>query len=46
MLPKYLLDKHDKFITDFLKVGESEIFDLSRDVYPVYFSGFAFSGTL
>ncbi|CAD8106697.1 unnamed protein product [Paramecium sonneborni] len=46
LLPKYLKDKHDEFLNNFLKIGESEIFDQSRSVFPIYQTGFSFNSTL
>ncbi|CAD8187848.1 unnamed protein product [Paramecium octaurelia] len=46
LLPKYLQEKHDEFINNFLKIGESFIFDQSRDVFPIYQTGFSFNSTL
>ncbi|CAK87668.1 unnamed protein product (macronuclear) [Paramecium tetraurelia] len=46
ILPLYLQKKHDKFVNQFLQTGESSLFIISQDVYPIYNSGFSFSATL
>ncbi|CAD8096407.1 unnamed protein product [Paramecium primaurelia] len=46
LLPKYLQEKHDEFMNNFLKIGESDLFDQSRDVFPIYQTGFSFNSTL
>ncbi|CAD8197029.1 unnamed protein product [Paramecium pentaurelia] len=46
ILPQYLQKKHEQFLKMFLQTGESSLFIISQDVYPIYYSGFLFSGTL
>ncbi|CAD8081262.1 unnamed protein product [Paramecium primaurelia] len=46
ILPLYLQTKHDKFLNKFLQTGESSLFIISQDIYPIYNSGFSFSATL